>query len=176
MHYNKEIEMLRTRLSEAERKIAVEEEEKISIQENLKKAFMRGVCAMNFEAMNILNPGQLSNENSTFVQNEIIKQEIQTDFSERDEKIERVPLNEISDILPSDSKELKWKAAPIFGRPTTAPEKPSSNEVYHYGLPSIPFTNNQGEGKIIVVNNLKAETKITGKVPIKPVIGKKLNK
>ena len=26
------------------------------MQENLKKAFMRGVCALNFEAMNILNP------------------------------------------------------------------------------------------------------------------------
>jgi centrosomal protein POC5 len=26
------------------------------MQENLQKAFMRGVCALNFEAMNILNP------------------------------------------------------------------------------------------------------------------------
>jgi hypothetical protein len=26
------------------------------MQENLKKAFMRGVCALNFEAMHILNP------------------------------------------------------------------------------------------------------------------------
>ena len=27
------------------------------MQDNLKKAFMKGVCAMNLEAMNILNPG-----------------------------------------------------------------------------------------------------------------------
>lgn len=26
------------------------------MQEGLKKAFMRGVCALNFEAMNILTP------------------------------------------------------------------------------------------------------------------------
>lgn len=28
------------------------------MSENLKKAFMRGVCALNFEAMNILNPNE----------------------------------------------------------------------------------------------------------------------
>ena len=28
------------------------------MQENLQKAFMRGVCALNFEAMNILNPNE----------------------------------------------------------------------------------------------------------------------
>lgn len=36
------------------------------MQENLKKAFMRGVCALNFEAMNILHPsdaaGQIEKE------------------------------------------------------------------------------------------------------------------
>lgn len=29
------------------------------MQENLQKAFMRGVCALNFEAMNILNPNDV---------------------------------------------------------------------------------------------------------------------
>ena len=36
------------------------------MQDNLKKAFMRGVCALNFEAMNILHPsdaaGQIEKE------------------------------------------------------------------------------------------------------------------
>jgi centrosomal protein POC5 len=31
---------------------------KTNMQENLKKAFMRGVCALNFEAMNILQPSE----------------------------------------------------------------------------------------------------------------------
>lgn len=30
--------------------------ERANMQEGLKKAFMRGVCALNFEAMNILTP------------------------------------------------------------------------------------------------------------------------
>lgn len=33
-----------------------EHRNKAMMQENLKKAFMRGVCALNFEAMNILQP------------------------------------------------------------------------------------------------------------------------
>ena len=30
------------------------------MQENLKKVFMRSVCALNFEAMNILDPSEQS--------------------------------------------------------------------------------------------------------------------
>lgn len=54
--YNKEIEGLRERLSEAQAIVDNEQRHKAMMQENLKKAFMRGVCALNFEAMNILNP------------------------------------------------------------------------------------------------------------------------
>lgn len=32
------------------------------MQENLKKAFMRGVCALNFEAMNVFNGKQGAEE------------------------------------------------------------------------------------------------------------------
>jgi nitrate reductase NapAB chaperone NapD len=171
MHYNKEIEMLANRLAHAERKIAIEEEEKVSIQENLKKAFMRGVCAMNFEAMNILNPGT-GLENTTFAPGTPKKE-----IPEMENPKEKVSFEEISGLIPSESKELKWKAAPVFGRPSTATERPLGNEIVQLtGLPSIPNTNSQGEGKIIVVNNAKTEAKITGKVPIKPIIGKKLGK
>ena len=54
--YNKEIEQLRNRLSEATEVVDKETRNKMAMQENLKKAFMRGVCALNFEAMNILDP------------------------------------------------------------------------------------------------------------------------
>lgn len=54
--YNKEIESLRERLNEAQAIVDNEQRHKTMMQENLKKAFMRGVCALNFEAMNILNP------------------------------------------------------------------------------------------------------------------------
>ncbi len=42
------------------------------MQENLKKAFMRGVCALNFEAMNILNPGDAGYQ--TQIEKEMEKQ------------------------------------------------------------------------------------------------------
>lgn len=32
------------------------------MQEQLKKVFMRGVCALNFEAMNILHPSEQQNQ------------------------------------------------------------------------------------------------------------------
>ena len=54
--YNKEIESLRDRLNEAQAIVDSEHRTKAMMQEQLKKAFMRGVCALNFEAMNILNP------------------------------------------------------------------------------------------------------------------------
>lgn len=48
--------MLRRKLEEAQRMVERNNLQKVNMQENLKKAFMRGVCALNFEAMNILDP------------------------------------------------------------------------------------------------------------------------
>ena len=54
-NYQKEIETLRKKLDEAQVIVHNNNESKVSMQDNLKKAFMRGVCALNFEAMNILD-------------------------------------------------------------------------------------------------------------------------
>jgi hypothetical protein len=59
-YYGKEITELRTRLAEANQSIEKYKESKMILQENLKKALMRGVVAMNFEAMNILDQENLS--------------------------------------------------------------------------------------------------------------------
>lgn len=48
--------MLRKRLDEATYNVDQGNRMKGVMQENLKKAFMRSVCALNFEAMNILDP------------------------------------------------------------------------------------------------------------------------
>ncbi|KRX02142.1 hypothetical protein PPERSA_06337 [Pseudocohnilembus persalinus] len=56
--YNKELEQIRTRLNETERLLEESNIQKQSLQDNLKKAFMRGVCALNFEAMSILDNKQ----------------------------------------------------------------------------------------------------------------------
>lgn len=56
--YQKEIETLRSKLAEADRQLAINNRNKHMMQENLKKAFMRSVCALNFEAMSILDPAE----------------------------------------------------------------------------------------------------------------------
>ena len=48
--------MLRRRLDDAQNQVYQSQQVKGAMQENLKKAFMRSVCALNFEAMNILDP------------------------------------------------------------------------------------------------------------------------
>lgn len=52
--YNKEIDILTRRLNETQAALDEANKNTFDMQENLKKAFMRGVCALNFEAMSIL--------------------------------------------------------------------------------------------------------------------------
>lgn len=37
-------------------KLAAEQRKSLNVIDNLKKSMMRGMCAINFEAMNILDP------------------------------------------------------------------------------------------------------------------------
>ena len=54
-YYGKEINDLRNKLNEANLTIEQSNQSKAQIQENLKKVLMRGVMAMNMEAMNVLD-------------------------------------------------------------------------------------------------------------------------
>ena len=53
--YSKEIDTLRQQLGEAKSIIDSNERTKLMTQENLKRAFMKGMCSMNMEAASILN-------------------------------------------------------------------------------------------------------------------------
>jgi len=64
--YSKEIDTLRQQLSEANNTNDTHERTRMMTQENLKKAFMKGVCAMNMEAMTILNPNEHSDMERKF--------------------------------------------------------------------------------------------------------------
>mmetsp|Transcript_61437 Transcript_61437/g.146483 ORF Transcript_61437/g.146483 Transcript_61437/m.146483 type:complete len:555 (+) Transcript_61437:73-1737(+) len=44
-------------LTKLKEQLAKEERQRMLLQENLKRVFMRGVCALNFEAMNLLSDG-----------------------------------------------------------------------------------------------------------------------
>ena len=56
--YQKEIETLRNKLSDSDRQTNINNRNRHMMQENLKKVFMRSVCALNFEAMIILDPAE----------------------------------------------------------------------------------------------------------------------
>eukprot|EP01017_Pseudomicrothorax_dubius_P026458 TRINITY_DN2952_c0_g1_i3.p1 TRINITY_DN2952_c0_g1~~TRINITY_DN2952_c0_g1_i3.p1 ORF type:complete len:301 (+),score=94.57 TRINITY_DN2952_c0_g1_i3:698-1600(+) len=56
MRFNKEIDSLATRLNQTQAALDEANRDRVNMQDNLKKAFMRGVCALNFEAMSILAP------------------------------------------------------------------------------------------------------------------------
>jgi hypothetical protein len=60
IEYGKEIQGLRNQLAESNKIVEEETRNRQIMQDNLKKAFMRGVCALNFEAMNVLNPNSTS--------------------------------------------------------------------------------------------------------------------
>jgi len=57
------------------------------MQDQLKKAFMRGVCALNFEAMNILTPENKEDQMRS-LEKEMMRQFEPTDrFDQQDETI-----------------------------------------------------------------------------------------
>lgn len=61
------ISQVTNELKLAKQKIQEGEEDKLILQENLKKAFMRGVCALNLEAMSILK--KTNNVETDFLNN-----------------------------------------------------------------------------------------------------------
>lgn len=190
IQYAKEIQMLQDRLSAANKELDIEAKNKVIIQDNLKKAFMRGVCALNFEAMNILQPGQggegMGSEEvmrgvESMVGNAFqqVSGRIQEEGSEDSEDIGG---EEGQNIPPAESKEDRWKPAPVYGtRPMTAPpvkeaypthladtetESAAASEVTLTSLPSN-LNKTPGQGKTIVVGrNLDSEVKIKGKTPV----------
>lgn len=51
-----ERERMAAELERLKHQLSNEERHRVQLQENLKRVFMRGVCALNFEAMTLLNP------------------------------------------------------------------------------------------------------------------------
>jgi len=94
--YAHEIQSLRDQLKEAKIQIEAEQSAKQQIQKNLKQAFMRGICAMNYEASNIINPSD------------------EMDAPVEEEKAYMAP-TETMNALPTESKDNKWLPAPVIG-------------------------------------------------------------
>lgn len=70
--FNKENELLVRKLQETQKTLDEINISKEEMQENLKRAFMRGVCALNFEAMSILQEKKGENKESPNKNNNLI--------------------------------------------------------------------------------------------------------
>ena len=70
--YGKEINDLRNKLNDANILIEQNNQAKAQIQENLKKVLMRGVMAMNMEAMNVLDKDVLKNNDISAIADNIM--------------------------------------------------------------------------------------------------------
>lgn len=53
---------LRAKLGDAQQEIEAQNKHRIRLEDNLKKAFMRGVCALNMEAMSVLRDNSLQSQ------------------------------------------------------------------------------------------------------------------
>ncbi|KAL4508125.1 hypothetical protein ABPG72_021498 [Tetrahymena utriculariae] len=65
--FNKEMALLKEQLQETQQQLNSILYTKEQMSENLKKAFMRGVCALNFEAMNVIQGSQVGFNPDTFL-------------------------------------------------------------------------------------------------------------
>ena len=126
------------------------------MQDGLKKAFMRGVCALNFEAMNVLG-GQDQNLEREMLKNFHLQSQIQDDqlsqlsynISETTEPTKVIQMESRGE-QKVESKDHLWKPAPLVGREFVqkevehVPFSQQIKEMKPYVLPS-QFQNNVGK-------------------------------
>ncbi len=106
---------MNSQLKEANAALDMENKNRVLMQENLKKAFMRGVCALNLEAMSALNPASVSPPMDMFSTAPIdpgLLQQTPISVSAHD------AVSEPSLVMEPkiESKDHMWKPAPILSR------------------------------------------------------------
>lgn len=178
--YEKEIDLLTNRLNEALAALEDANKNKEEIQENLKKAFMRGVCALNFEAMSILSTkegkeedvnleldglrkrgGSFSQQDNPFSES-LVSTNTDANHVEQTYKVDEVPHNvspkksiTIHQNPKLESKEMKWKDAPVVGASQNSGRKSMAKE--NNILRTSAHVEKQQENKENVVHNNLAD-------------------
>jgi hypothetical protein len=122
--YNKEIDMLTRRLDETQRSLDDANRTTFDMQENLKKAFMRGVCALNFEAMSIIGTKRDDNASDAFSNAEQIAQNM---FS-----------NTKTSFLNYAPPTITGTERDAYPEPETLQNSPKKNIVF-YQTPKVNF-------------------------------------
>ncbi|KAM3142330.1 hypothetical protein pb186bvf_005487 [Paramecium bursaria] len=118
MKFQKEQQLLESKLSEMAIQLDEANRVRNGMQENLKRAFMRGVCALNFEAMNVLQGNaqsldieQLSN-NILTQNNETILLNESNQYQKQQSPIKNITFHAQNRLETNDHK---WKDAPLVG-------------------------------------------------------------
>jgi len=140
--YNKEIDLLSKRLHETQKSLDEATRSTFDMQENLKKAFMRGVCALNFEAMNIIQHKEGEGQQDMMTHMDSVANQMfnfaksAQSFGTGSLENTHNPIEQHDGVEPNsssspqknivfyqnpklESKELKWKDAPIVGSSMT---------------------------------------------------------
>ena len=156
--YGKEISDLKAKLSEANASIEKYKENKIYLQENLKRALMRGVVAMNLEAMNILEPETEKNNNNIVLS--MANNMVDLNY------FNKISFNEIPNMNNNNANNnLSNAENNILNMNSSATKYGSENQEFNYNN-----TNNQ------IRNNLESQNNSHSNINYQPeILEKKVN-
>ncbi|CAD8203362.1 unnamed protein product [Paramecium octaurelia] len=109
--FQKEQQLLEQKLLEATSQLDEANKIKLSMQENLKRAFMRGVCALNFEAMNVLNGASQQMELDSLATNLLMNPFQQSTTTQQQQSTLHQPqqFNQLNDTLILNESKDQWQ-------------------------------------------------------------------
>ncbi|CAD8197894.1 unnamed protein product [Paramecium pentaurelia] len=121
--FQKEQQLLEQKLQEATFQLDEANKIKLSMQENLKRAFMRGVCALNFEAMNVLNGSSQQMELDSLATNLLMNPFQQSSTQQQQQSTIHQPqqFNQLNDTLNLNESKDHWQRQ----------HSPPKNIIYH---------------------------------------------
>ncbi|CAD8192834.1 unnamed protein product [Paramecium pentaurelia] len=119
--FKKEQQLLEQKLFEATTQLDEANKIKLSMQENLKRAFMRGVCALNFEAMNVLNGSSQQMELDSLATNILMNPYQQSSIQQQQIIHQPQQFNQLNDTLNLNESKDQWQRQ----------NSPPKNIIYH---------------------------------------------
>ena len=146
--YGKEITDLRNKLNDANILIEQNNQAKAQIQENLKKVLMRGVMAMNMEAMNVLDKDVLQNNDISAIADNIMNNVNVNEINNNNDPVNiKVGINEenknlIATVIPANQSfqpniTNNNKNGTLLMNNTTS--NPINKDSFWLNAPSVPM-------------------------------------
>ena len=144
--YGKEITDLRNKLNDANLLIEQNNQAKNQIQENLKKVLMRGVMAMNMEAMNVLDKDVIQNNDISAIADNIMNNVNITDNNNINNNTNNTPLNikvglnedknMIATVIPANQS---FQPSSLNNINKNSNQNPINKDSFWKNAPSVPL-------------------------------------